>query len=429
MRGRPTNTAKSEFHPEPTADDLAAVPELWRSAPRRWGHPLHSLCSYFAMFPPRLARVMIEWLTEPGDAVYDPFSGRGTVALEAALLSRASFASDANPMATILSQAKSVIPSSSSLYKRLNSLEESYISRIREMPTEEEVPRQIQMLFSDRTLSQLCFLREELDRRSDVDAFLIATILGILHANHNRDGSSRGLSISMPNTFAMAPGYVERFIKEHHLLKPNVDVFERTRLRLKKLDLPAKKMSRGRSWQQDAEDDPPSWLKKNSVKLVLTSPPYLQVIKYGKYNWVRLWFLKETPQEVDGRLMASASLRKYLTFMSNVCLQLDKVLAPNGYVCFVIGDVRRGNAENEENLNLAQAVWETAAKPLGWHLHATIVDDLPVAQKVSRIWKNNSGRATKTDRLLLMSRNAVALPPLCPPNWDHVSLIPEGVNA
>jgi hypothetical protein len=94
---------------EPTcaaaAPNLQHLPERWRRAPRRWGHPLHSLCSYFAMFPPQLPHVFIRWLTEPGDAVYDPFAGRGTVALEAVLSGRRAYASDANPLAVALSAA------------------------------------------------------------------------------------------------------------------------------------------------------------------------------------------------------------------------------------------------------------------------------------------------------------------------------------
>ncbi|MBX3328698.1 MAG: hypothetical protein KF682_22720 [Nitrospira sp.] len=64
---------------------LTQLPPMWRRAPRRWGHELHSLCSYMAMFPPMLPRVFIEWLSKPGDVVYDPFSGRGTTLLESLL--------------------------------------------------------------------------------------------------------------------------------------------------------------------------------------------------------------------------------------------------------------------------------------------------------------------------------------------------------
>lgn len=73
---------------------MTALP--WHSAPRRWGHELHSLCSYMAMFPPSIPHFFIRWLTEPGDVVYDPFSGRGTTVLEACLLGRRGLGSDAN---------------------------------------------------------------------------------------------------------------------------------------------------------------------------------------------------------------------------------------------------------------------------------------------------------------------------------------------
>src|SRR4051812_49694223 len=85
------------------APSLARLPARWRRAPRRWGHPLHSVCSYFAMFPPQIAHVFVRWLSGPGDVVYDPFAGRGTVPLEAALLGRRGVGSDANPLAVTLS--------------------------------------------------------------------------------------------------------------------------------------------------------------------------------------------------------------------------------------------------------------------------------------------------------------------------------------
>src|SRR5258706_4889714 len=57
----------------------------WKLFPKRWGHVLHSMCSYMGMFPAALPRYFIEQFTEPGDLVVDPFSGRGTTALEACL--------------------------------------------------------------------------------------------------------------------------------------------------------------------------------------------------------------------------------------------------------------------------------------------------------------------------------------------------------
>ena len=405
------------------SDDLKELPTYWRAAPRRWGHPIHSVCSYFATFPPQLAHYFVAWLTRPGDAIYDPFSGRGTVALEAAILGRSGHASDANPLAYVLSGAKSVIPTAAQLKRRLATLRDEYVERKVNIETE---PSDIRMLYSDHTLSQLVFLKAELDREKVVDRFLMALVLGMLHANHGKNGASRGFSISMPNTFAMAPGYVRRYIAEKRLVRPDVDVFAMLEKRIERLDLPTRRSDTGRVWLQDATKRAPAWLRTNKVKLVLTSPPYLQVIKYGKYNWVRLWFLGEDGRSVDQKLMASASLTKYLDFMSTVCQQLAEVVKPDGYVCFVIGDVRRG----DQNLNLAQAVWEGAIEPLGWHLHGIVADELPEKHKVSRIWKNNVGRATKTDRLLILSPTATPLPPLINPTWNRPTFAgTEGASA
>lgn len=375
------------------------------------------------MFPAQLAHTMIAWLSQPGDRVYDPFAGRGTVALEAALLGREAFSSDANPLAWVLSTAKTVVPRRSTLLARVTRLEASFRQRTVDTSA---VPPEISMLYSPGTLAQLVFLKAELNRDNPTDCFLIATILGMLHANHGKDGATRGFSISMPNTFAMAPGYVERYIRDHGLTRPEVDVFEMLRKRIEKLDLPTEQRASGRAWLQDATATPPEWLRQQPARLVVTSPPYLQVIRYGKYNWVRLWFLGEDWRRVDSQLMASASMDGYVEFMKKVCGQLNEVVTPDGYLCFVIGDVRRPTSEDEgASINLASAVWERVAKPLGWHLHGIIADELPEGQKVSRIWKNNSGRATKVDRLLVMSRTQTELPPLVKPTWTKPSFASE----
>lgn len=362
------------------------------------------------MFPPHIPHLFIRWLTNPGDIVYDPFSGRGTVALEAALGGRIAYASDANPMATILTGAKVDVPTRATAERRLRSLAAEY-----RPPDLSSVQDDVRMLYSDKTLARIVYLRNALNSAAATDRFLIATILGLLHANHSARGATRGFSISMPNTFAMSPGYVREYIRKHNLVRPDVDVFAMLEGRLGQLELPEQRVRAGRAWEQDATDPPPAWLRKQKVKLVFTSPPYLQVIKYAKYNWVRLWFLDEEPRAVDERLAATASLPRYREFMKQTLAGLDDVVRDNGFVCLVIGDVRRG----DEQLNLAQDVWQTVAEPAGWQSHGVIADALPVTRKVSRIWKHNPGRATKTDRIVILSKSGreLELPPLARSNW------------
>jgi site-specific DNA-methyltransferase (adenine-specific) len=371
-----------------------------------------------------MASVFIRWLTEPGDTVYDPFSGRGTVALEAVLQGRKGFGADANPLAHALTRAKVKIPAASAVDKRLNDLKAEFEGSA--SLSVDSVPEDIGMLYSPGTLRQINFLRERLSGRGYVDPFIIALVLGMLHANHSAGGATRGFSISMPNTFAMAPGYVRKYIRDHELIAPDLDVFEMLRARADQYGLPEKALVRGRSWLGDASMPAPADVKSAKPKLVFTSPPYLQVIKYGKYNWVRLWFLGQEAGEVDQRLMASSSLSRYLVFMKKVLEGIKSTLDTEGYVCLVIGDVRRG----EEQLNLAEEVWERVARPAGWQHHGTIVDALPVGGKVSRIWKDNPGRATKTDRLLLLSPwPGVSLPPFPEIDWSHIPELQNSATA
>ena len=67
------------------------------------------------------------------------------------------------------------------------------------------------------------------------DRYLMAVLLGILHLNARTDGTPRGLSVAMPNTFSMAPGYVSRYVKTHELRPPQVDVFDALEARVKAL--------------------------------------------------------------------------------------------------------------------------------------------------------------------------------------------------
>ena len=68
--------------------------------------PLHKLFSYPAKFQSYLPKALISSLTTKGDLVVDPFSGGGTSSAEAFLQGRNSFAMDLNPIAILISKAK-----------------------------------------------------------------------------------------------------------------------------------------------------------------------------------------------------------------------------------------------------------------------------------------------------------------------------------
>ena len=365
------------------------------------------------MFPPTIPYFFVNWLTKPGDVVYDPFSGRGTTAFEACLNGRIGLGSDANPLAYVLTGAKVQVPDRESLLARVQQLRAHRCTG-----DVDGVPEHVRMLFSRPTLSRLVWLRTVLNLADRTDRFLMATLLGILHGGANRDGTTRGLSVSMPNTFSMAPGYVRRYIRDHNLQPPAVDPLDALEARIARLGRPSVGYQPGRAWLQDATalDDWPRGV--DGASLVFTSPPYLQVILYGKFNWIRLWMLGAEPKAVDQALFTSSSLDRYLDFMSKVLINLRRNLRDDGYVCLVIGDVRRG----DRYLRLAEKVARHCVPRTDLTKLGTVVDRLPVQHKVSRIWKTQRGRATKTDRILILAGpRARDLPPTIKVQWEKPS--------
>ena len=77
---------------------------------QREAHPLHQI-PYHSCFKPALAAHFFKNFTIPGEIVFDPFMGRGTMPLEAALRGRIAAGSDANPLSEMLAAPRLDPPS------------------------------------------------------------------------------------------------------------------------------------------------------------------------------------------------------------------------------------------------------------------------------------------------------------------------------
>ncbi|MDR3530185.1 MAG: DNA methyltransferase, partial [Rhodopila sp.] len=97
------------------------VNAFWTAGQRR-GHSIHEI-SYRACFKSQLPAFFIERLTDPGDRVYDPFSGRGTTAVQAALMARAPAANDVNPLSAMLSAPRLNPPPAAAVRARLREID------------------------------------------------------------------------------------------------------------------------------------------------------------------------------------------------------------------------------------------------------------------------------------------------------------------
>ena len=434
MPARPTALAATQLGLELPLDlpALPIAPE-WKAQQRLWGHSFHPMCSYLASFPAALAHAFIGRYSRPGDVVLDPFSGRGTTPLQACAEGRLGIGNDLNPFAHLLTAAKVDPASQAEAMTRVAALRLAWhasstgwldlAERVVRRPAhpsswvpaagsghgpesrEEAVPDEVALAFHPRTLAQLLFVRSSLELERATDRFLAAAITGILHGK-----SASYLSELMPNTFSMAPRYVREFAARTEFHSPDRDVFEGLSLKLGRLYRQPLPPVRGIALLGDARDVAPRARaalreagRPDKARLVVTSPPYLRVVKYGYYNWLRTWFLGFDARAIDATLDDAHHREPYLAFLRDVLAGMRPVLTDDAVVVLVIGDVETDRGKVlRGGVGLAERVWESAAAPEGYHLAGVALDAVAAGRKMTKLWGDEAGRATKTDRILVL---------------------------
>ena len=416
---------------------MELAPE-WKEQQRLWGHAFHPMCSYLASFPAALTHAFIARYSRPGDVVLDPFSGRGTTPLQACAEGRIGIGNDLNPFAHLLTAAKVQPATRADAVTRLTQLRLGWNAVAGEWlalgarvsadpggPTSlvpgagsgtaaasggatvgaERVPVEVALAFHPRTLGQLLYVRTMLRLDDRTDRFLAAAITGILHGK-----SASYLSVLMPNTFSMAPRYVRDFAARTDFASPERDVFDGLGRKLDRLFRQAPPRTEGLALLGDARDVATrarAGLREmglpDQARLVVTSPPYLRVVKYGYYNWLRTWFLGFDAREIDATLDDAHHRGPYLAFLRDVLAGLRPILTDDAVVVLVIGDVETDRGRKiRGGVGLAERVWESAAEPEGYRLAGIALDDVAANRKMTKLWGDEAGQATKTDRILVL---------------------------
>lgn len=369
--------------------------EYW-TARQRQASSLHEV-SYRACFKPQLPRFFISLLTKPGQIVYDPFSGRGTTALEAALLGRRVIANDINPLSKILCLPRLTPPDLSLLAERLKCL-----------PLDGKVDSRLDlsMFYHPRTERELLSLRQYLKERRDSGQEDQLDYWIRMVATNRLTGHSKGFFsvYTMPPNQAVS---AERQILINRKRKQNPDYRDVQKLILRKSSqliarVTSKELANllnaaASALFLEADAAATEAIAAESVDLTVTSPPFLNVVQYADDNWLRLWFNSINRNELDSKLTVKANLKAWLTDMQQVLNELFRITRPGGWVAFEVGEVRNGRLKLE--CEIIPHAYEA-----GFDCYAVLINDQEFT-KTANIWGVTNNKAgTNSNRIILLKK-------------------------
>ena len=377
---------------ETVASEYAGVPvfknEFW-TAKQRAAHSLHEI-SYRACFKPQLPRFFIERLTAPGDVVFDPFMGRGTTLLEAALQGRDALGNDINPLARFLVEPRLEPPSLGQVETRLAALD---------LDGPAEHPDGFDVFFEERTLRQICRLRAYLHaRRAEGTDDAVDRWIQMVAINRLTGHSPGFFSVyTLPPNQAASIERQRRNNARRNQRPEYRDVAARilrkTRILLR--DVPAlAPTGRPRGFFQQPAGDAFAWAGP-PVALAVTSPPFLNVVNYKADNWMRCWFAGIDPEQVA--ITQTGRLEAWQALVRGALDSVAAVTAEGGVFAFEVGEVRRGT------LLLDQVVVDVA-RSTAWE-PVCVVINAQAFTKTSNTWgvDNNRG-GTNSNRIVVLRR-------------------------
>jgi hypothetical protein len=361
------------------------APRQWKRACANIECSFHQLSPYIGKIKSSIAGELIERYTQKGDLIVDPFAGAGTIPFEAALRGRQAFGSDISPYARVLSQAKLFPPPS--LNVAIQAAELALITAS-ELPKPDlrSVPQWVRRFFHPKTLKEA--LQFANVGRQTGNEFLMACFLGILH--HQRPGF-----LSFPSSHLVPYLRDKKFPRvefpemyEYRELKPRL---------LAKIQRSYKRFvnpfwSRVRFQQSSVQQlDFP-----RNFDALITSPPYMNALDYGRDNRLRLWFIDPSLAEpVDNNV----TQRKEAFMDAMICLakKIEDNLKPKGVCIFIVGEeFKRSFAAHPSEV--IATIMEKQAPSI--NLCNIIIDNIPDIRRSRR-----ECNGVKTEHFLIFHRN------------------------
>ena len=372
--------------------------EFW-TAKQRQANPLHEI-SYRACFKPQLPRFFIEHLTVSGERVYDPFSGRGTTALEAALLGRIPVANDINPLSAMMAAPRLQPPTAEEVKQRLTEIDLS-------KPIKEEID--LSMFYHTDTFRELLNLRAYLITKANSNSLNnIDQWIRMVATNRLTGHSTNFFSgYTFPPNQAVSADRQRIINRKREQIPPYKNVKEIIIKKSKDLLKGVTESERktllavaAKSQFVTGAADTTAAIESESVALTVTSPPFLDIVQYADDNWLRCWFNGIDAEAVAAGITMSKKLEEWCMVMQQVFNELFRITKPGGHIAFEVGEVKNGK------INLDEAV-----VPLGINAGFTceaIIINAQEFTKTANIWGvSNNSMGTNTNRIVVFRKVSV----------------------
>ncbi len=369
------------------------VGEFWTSKQRQ-ATSLHEI-AYRACFKAQLPNFFITKLTKEGDTVYDPFSGRGTTIVEAALCGRNGIANDINPISRILTEGRLKIPSLQDIKTRLCEIQTDESSKS---------DLDLSMFYYPKTLLEILSLKSYFLRReqeSSLDA--IDKWIRMVATNRLTGHSSGYFSVyTLPPNQAVSPDRQVKINLKYNQSPTYRDTREIIYKKSKNLlkDLSASQIKNLQTARTDflsTDARHTSAIPSETVNLTVTSPPFLDVVQYAQDNWLRCWFNGIDAKEVQSNITMSKTVSAWSEVMSEVFKELYRITKKYGWVVFEVGEVRAGKVNLEDYVI-----------PLG-EANGFTCDSIMINEqdftKTANIWGvSNNSKGTNTNRIVIFNK-------------------------
>jgi DNA modification methylase len=286
---------------------------------------VHNFLRWYGKLPPQLVERLLNLYSEKKDLILANFSGSGTIALESLLNNRDCIGIDSNPLAVILSNVKTH-PLNFNFKKFNQKLDEYVKTKPKKIKANDEYEKK---WFKESSFSDINLIKSFINKYSCTKIekeFLLLTLASTIK------------KLSLVDSRCINHIVLDKNKENPDTIKTFKDKLEKMSLALGDLKKEIKIIPDVKINQGDARK---LQLPNDSIKLVISHPPYLGNVDYTNINQLENYILGYDYESIRNTDLSTNSLEKYLANMYTVIDEMYRVVKKDGRICLIIGDNRK----------------------------------------------------------------------------------------